>query len=42
VIGSGTVTPLGNVWLFRPATPAMTIGLVLKISCPRAMARRTR
>jgi hypothetical protein len=40
VNGSGTVTRLGNVWLFNPATPAITIGFVLKTSWPRAMARR--
>ena len=40
VNGSGTVTPFGNVWLLRPATPEMTIDLVLKICCPRAIARR--
>ena len=42
VNGSGTVTPLENVWLFRPATPVRTIGCVLKISSPRAMARLAR
>ncbi len=39
---AGRVTPFGNVCSFRPATPLRTIGLVLKISWPRAMARRAR
>ena len=29
-----------NVWLFRPATPAITMGFVLNRSSPRAIARR--
>src|SRR5437764_11772599 len=40
VIESGTVIPLGNVCPFRPATPAIVIGFVLKIVCPRAIEVR--
>src|SRR5215467_4270590 len=39
---AGTVTPFENVWLFKPATPEITIGLVLKIVSPRAIALRVR
>src|SRR4051812_14001089 len=37
---SGTVTPFENVCPFSPDTPDSTIGLVLKISWPRAIAAR--
>jgi hypothetical protein len=42
VIDEGTVTgPDGvtNVWLFRPGTPVMTIGFVVKSCSPRAIER---
>jgi len=42
VNGSGTLKPFGKVSLLSPATPWITIGLVLKISWPRAMAARAR
>src|SRR5690242_11600179 len=39
---SGSVTPFGKVKLLRPATPLSTIGLVLKMTSPRAIDRRAR